>query len=76
MLAPLLFNMVFTAVVRVADKRFLSDAAITENMEQLQREGRRNGKRRADHAQSKSRGGEIRSKRRCRGCGVRCRLTM
>ena len=36
-LAPLLFNMFFTAVLRVAEKRFLSDAAITDNMVQLQR---------------------------------------
>ena len=36
-LAPLLFNMFFTAVLRVAEKRFLADAAITNNMVQLQR---------------------------------------
>ena len=35
-LAPLLFNMFFTAVLRVAEKRFLADAAITD-MLQLQR---------------------------------------
>ena len=35
-LAPLLFNMFFTAVLRVAEKRFLADAAITDNMGQLQ----------------------------------------
>ena len=33
-LAPLLFNMFFTGV---AEKRFLADAAITDNMVQLQR---------------------------------------
>ena len=32
-----LFNMFFTAVLRVAEKRFLADAAITDNMVQLQR---------------------------------------
>ena len=37
MLAPLLFNMFFTAVLRVAKKRFLANAAITDNMVQLQR---------------------------------------
>ena len=37
LLAPLLFNMLFTAVLRVAEKRFLADAAITDNMVQLQR---------------------------------------
>ena len=36
-LAPLLFNMFFTAVPRVAEKRFLAHAAITDNMVQLQR---------------------------------------
>ena len=36
-LAPLLFNMLFTAVLRVAEKRVLADAAITDNMVQLQR---------------------------------------
>ena len=36
-LAPLLFNMFITAVLRVAEKRFLADAAITDNMVQLQR---------------------------------------
>ena len=36
-LAPLLFNMFFTAVLRVAEKCFLADAAITDNMVQLQR---------------------------------------
>ena len=36
-LAPLLFNMFFTAVLRVAEKRFFSGAAITDNMVQLQR---------------------------------------
>ena len=44
-LAPLLFNMFFTAVLRVAEKRFLSDAAITDNMVQLLRKekGEKNG---------------------------------
>ena len=36
-LTPPLFNMFFTAVLRVAEKRFLSDAAITDNIVQLQR---------------------------------------
>ena len=36
-LAPLLFNTFFTVVLRVAEKRFLADAAITDNMVQLQR---------------------------------------
>ena len=37
MLAPLLFNMFFTAVLRVAEKRFLAVAPITDYMVQLQR---------------------------------------
>ena len=37
MLAPLLFNMFVTAVLRVAEKRFLAVAPITDNMVQLQR---------------------------------------
>ena len=36
-LAPLPFNTFFTAVLRVAEKCFLADAAITDNMVQLQR---------------------------------------
>ena len=36
-LAPLLFNKFFTAVMRVAENRFLADAAITDNMMQIQR---------------------------------------
>ena len=36
-IAPLLFNMFFTAVLRVAEERSLADAAITDNMVQLQR---------------------------------------
>ena len=45
-LAPLLFNMFFTAVLRVAEKRFLADAAITDNMVHRQRkkkEGEKKG---------------------------------
>ena len=44
-LAPLLFNIFFTAVLHVAEKRFLADAAITDHMVQLQRkeEGEKKG---------------------------------
>ena len=72
-LAPLFSNMFFTAVLRVAEKRFLTDAAITDNMVQLQR--RRTGRTKAHHAHAKSAGGGGR-RRRCRGCGVCCTLTM
>ena len=37
MLAPLVFNTFSTTVLRVAEKRFLADAAITDNTVQLQR---------------------------------------
>ena len=37
-LAPLLLSMFFTAVLRIAEKYFLADAAFTENMVQLQRQ--------------------------------------
>ena len=36
-LAPPLFNMFFTAVLRGAEKRFLANAAIMDNTVQLQR---------------------------------------
>ena len=36
-LTPLLFNMFFTALLRAANKRFLGDAAVTDNTVQLQR---------------------------------------
>ena len=58
-LAPLLFNMLFTAVLRVAEKRFLADAAITDNMVQLQRnkeKGEKKGTSRTGKADG--RGGE------------------
>ena len=37
MLAPLLLNMFFTAVLRVVEKRVLADAAVMDNMVQLER---------------------------------------
>ena len=36
MLAPQLFNMIFRAGLRAEEKRFLADAAIMDNMVQLQ----------------------------------------
>ena len=51
-LAPLLFNMFFTAVLRMAEKRFLADATITDNMVQLQRKEK--ARKKALHAQAKS----------------------
>ena len=45
-LAPLLFNMFFTAVLRVAEKRFAADKAITDSMVQLQRKKEKGKKKR------------------------------
>ena len=44
-LAPLLFNTFYTAVLRVAEKRFLADASITDNMVQLQRKKKKGEKK-------------------------------
>ena len=44
-LAPLLFSMFFTELLRVAEKRFLADAAITDSMMQLQRMNEKEGKK-------------------------------
>ena len=72
-LAPLLFNMLFTAVLRVAEKRFVSAAAITDNMVQLQRKqdkGEKKGTPRTGKVDGRGGG---RRRRRCRvvGYGVR-----
>ena len=74
-LAPLLFNMFFTAVLRVAEKLFVADSPITDNMVQLQRKekGEKKGTPRTDKVDGRGGGGR---KRRCRGCGVCCTLTM
>ena len=58
-LAPLLFNMVFTAVLRVAEKRFLANAVITDNMVQVQRK-KENGEKKGISRTGKvdGRGGE------------------
>ena len=58
-LAPLLFNMFFMAALCAADKRFLADAAIMDNMVQIQRKkekGENNDKPRAGKVDG--RGGE------------------
>ena len=54
-LAPLLLSMFFTAVLRVAEKRFLVDAAITDNMVQFQRKGK--GRKKGTSDQGYGRGG-------------------
>ena len=55
-LAPLLFNTFITAVLRVAEKRFLADAAITDNMVHLQRKekGENKGTSRTGKANGRS----------------------
>ena len=67
-LAPLLFNMFFTAVLRVAEKRFLCDVVITDNTVQLQRKEKGEKKGTSRKGKVDGRGG--RRRRRCRGCGV------
>ena len=57
-LAPLLFNMFFTAVLRVAEKRFLSDAAITDNMVQLPQKEKGEKKGTPHTGKSRRAGGE------------------
>ena len=57
-LEPLLFNMFFTAVLRVAEKRFLADAAITDNMVQLSRKKEGEKKGHFTHRQSRRTEGE------------------
>ena len=73
-LAPLLFNMFFTAVLRVAEKRFLADAAITDNMVQLQRKEK--GGKKSTSRTGKVDGRRGKRGRRCRDCGVCCTRTM
>ena len=66
-LTPLLFNMFFTAVLRVAEKRFLSDAVIMDTMVQLQRKkekGEKKGTPRTGKVDG--RGGEEEKVRRLR----------
>ena len=45
-LVPLLFDLFFTAVLRVAEKFFTADAVIMDSMVQLQRKKEKGGKRR------------------------------
>ena len=74
--APPLFNMFFTAVLRVAEKHFLADATIMDNMVQPQRKketGEKKGKPR--EGKDGRRGGRRRRRRR-RSCGGSCTLTM
>ena len=73
-LAPPLFNMFFTAVLRVAEKRFLADAAVTDNMVQLQRK-KEKGEKKGTSRTGKVDGRRGRVRRRCRGCWVCCTRT-
>ena len=75
-LAPLLFNMFFTTVLRVVEKRFLADAFITDNMVKPQRKKEKGEKK------GTSRTGKVDGQRgkeegeRRRECGVCCARTM
>ena len=83
-LAPLLFKTFFTAVLRLAEKSSLADAAITANTVQLQRkeeDEKKGTSRRGKFAgglkiKAKSTGGGGRRGMRCRDCGVCCTRTM
>ena len=74
-LAPLLFNIFFTMVLRVAEKRFLAYAAITDNMVQLQQK-KEKGEKKGTSRTGKVDGRRGRRERRCRDCGVCCTRTM
>ena len=56
-LAPLVFNMFSSAVLCVAEKRFVADAAIADNMVQLQRK-KESEKKGTSHRQSRRAEGE------------------
>ena len=73
-LAPLLFDLFFTVVTRAAEKRFLADAAMTDNKVQLQRI--EICEKKALHAQAKSTGGWGRRGGSFGDCEVCCTRTM
>ena len=70
-----MFDVSFTAVLRVAEERFAADEDITDSMVQLQRkeekEEKKRGKARAGQADGQ--GGR---RKRPRHCGQCCMLTM
>ena len=70
-LAPLLSNIFFTAVLRVAEKTFTADAVIMDSMVVRRRKGE---KRRGGHGPEESTGS--RRRRRPRRCGECRTLTM
>ena len=72
-LAPLLFNMVFTAVLRVAENLFLA-AAITDNI--LQPPKKEKGEKKGTSRTDKSTGGGGRRGRKSRDCEVCCMRKM
>ena len=63
-LPPLLFNMFFTAVLRVAEKLFAADKGITDSMVQLQRK-EKGEKTRGEGSDKPADRGRIKSPRRC-----------
>ena len=68
MLAPVLFNILFTAVLRVAEKRVLADAAITDNMVQLQQ--KENSDKKGTSRTGKIDGLRVKEGKRFRNCEV------
>ena len=63
MLAPLLFNILLTAVLRVAEERFTADAVVMGSVVQLQRKkdkgGEKKGRARAGSVDGQRKGEEV-----------------
>ena len=67
-LASMLFNMFFTAVLRVAEKRFIADAAIMDSIVQLQRKEKGEKKRGKTQVGKVDSGGQEEEPIRCGEC--------
>ena len=72
---PLLLNMFFAAVLRVAEKSFLVDAAITDNMVQLKQK-KEKGEKNGTSGTGKVDGRRGKERRKCRDCEVYYTPTM
>ena len=68
-IASLLFNMFLTAVLRVTENNFITDAAIMDNTAQLQQK-RKSDEKSASSTRKWTGGGGRRGRRRCRYCAV------
>ena len=73
-LAPLLFYIFFTAVLRVAKKRFTADTVIMDSMVQLLRNKEKGEERKGEHGPEESM--DRRRRKLPRRCGECCTLTM